>query len=146
MSKKLKTMKLGGITFKEEKVGKKEYTEEDIQRIAAIHDKRITPEILKQIGFVVLDKKDVIKREIWCLKVPFYSHEIRFTQGDYPSNNPNCGMVSLHTPKHEVFTVDRNGVGYVGEEEASTITIAWYVNTTDRLIKIIQSITQVNCC
>jgi len=109
---------------------------------------RITPEILKNYGFVPLEQKDIVGRDIWELKVPFYHSVFRFTQGQYPATNPNCGVLMIHTPAGEASGFKQLKGGKVKEIihkfPARTMNIAHYVNTAERLRSIILLLTEAN--
>lgn len=105
---------------------------------------KIDDQILKHFGFKKLEKKDVVDREIWELKVPFYPQTFRYMAGDYPANNPNCGILSIHEDAHEVEGYDRNGRKKIYKYNESTRAIAYYVNTAERLRGIIQILTETN--
>lgn len=104
----------------------------------------ITDEILVHYGFKKLPEKDAVERDIWRMKMPFYPYYFQFIKGDYPANNPNCGILSIHEPAHEATGFDKNGRKKVYKFPASTRSIAWYVNTAERLRSIILILSEEN--
>lgn len=109
---------------------------------------KIDDETLINIGFVKLDKQDVVKRDVWELKVPYYPHKLRYIKGNYPANNPNCGIISIYEPAGEAvgFTQTKNGrtKKIVHKYPATSINIAYYVNTAERLKDVILALTENN--
>lgn len=103
--------------------------------------KTLDEEILKSLGFKLYRSRG---ERAWRTKLPYYHDEIEVRLGDYPSSNPNCGMVGLHSPAHDVIGFDKNGKKEITKVGASTKYIAWYVDTPERLRKIIVSLTQQN--
>jgi hypothetical protein len=105
----------------------------------------ITDEILRHYSFELLPpKEDGLDREVWRMKMPFYHNEFHFVKGNYPATNPNCGILSVHTPAHEAVGFDNKGKRKTFKFEASTKGIAWYVNTAERLRSIILILSETN--
>lgn len=112
------------------------------------HYHKLDEATLKRLGFVSAGK-DRLDRGIWRLKFPFYHYQFQIALGDYPADNPNCGILSLYQP-YEEFKVPKyddkkkkfKKVKIKMQERI--IPIAHYVHTPERLFKIIHSLTQVN--
>lgn len=108
----------------------------------------IDDEHLKHVGFVKLEKQDPVNRDVWELKIPYYPHKFRFIKGNYPANNPNCGIVSIYEPAGEAVGFEQAKGGKVKKVihkfSATSINIAYYVNTAERLKNIILALTETN--
>jgi len=109
---------------------------------------KIDDEHLTFVGFVKLEKQDPVNRDIWELKIPYYPHKLRFIKGNYPANNPNCGIISIYEPAGEAVGFDQTKGGkvkkIVHKYPATSINIAYYVNTAERLRDIILALTETN--
>lgn len=102
---------------------------------------KLTKEILKNLGF---KKAEQNGKEVWRIKIPYYHHHIQIELGEYPRTNPNCGTVCIWSPKEKVPTFTKKGKKKMITLHESTIGIAWYVDTPERLRSIIVSLTQQN--
>lgn len=105
---------------------------------------KITDKILRYYGFVKLVEKDIVGRDIWELRMPFYPHKFRFIKEDFPADNPNCGVLSIHNDACEVSGFDTKGKKKLYKLPSSTHNIAYYVNTAERLRSIILILTESN--
>lgn len=102
---------------------------------------RLTEDILVNLGFIKYKQNG---RKVWRIKAPYYPHIIQVELGNYPATNPNCGTISVWNPKQEVPTFTKKGKKKMITLKESTTCIAWYVNTPERLHKVIASLTQEN--
>jgi hypothetical protein len=73
-----------------------------------------------------------------------YPFTIQITIGDYPSDNPNCGIVSIYMPEEKNMPAPTN------DDLKNTIDfpeinqpIAWFVDTVERLEFIIDALTLI---
>ena len=128
-------------------------------------DDSITEDKLKELGFE-LRGKDHIGRDTWRLAFPFekfgeraYSFEIDFSWNPkYGNNNPNVGIVSIHSPECEASAIPpdlyekeewtpedhERAANYTMTCKEWTQPIAWHVISISRLTKIIVSITGID--
>ncbi len=101
----------------------------------------LTPEILKNLGFTkAIDS--LLNNEVWRIKVPYYHSIIQIELHDLPISNPNCGILSLHTPEEKNVEVYGSGNRKkLMTFKEQTTPIAWYVHTPERLHQLITVLT-----
>ncbi len=120
----------------------------------------LNPEVLLRLGFEEVEIKmgKNWTKKGWRLKVPYYAFQIQVELGDYPADNPNCGIVSIHSPKEEAgaipddlvkkidWTADdmKRAAAYTVTLPEWTQPIAWHVHTPERLKHIIVALSTVN--
>lgn len=127
----------------------------EIEELKTAEMTHIKPERLLEIGFIeVEDEKDSLDRPIYRIKAKKYPFHLQLVMGNYPNTNPNCGVVSIHSPvstagavpddlydKDEWTEEDvKRAENYTIELEAWTQPIAWYVHTEERLLAIIKAL------
>jgi len=116
----------------------------------------LTKPRLLELGFKLSEEKDYIERDIFEIKTASrkYPFTLRVVLGNYPITNPNCGIVSIHDPAHEVGAVPEDlydkdewteedperARNYTIHVEAMTQPIAWYVHTEERLRAICKAL------
>lgn len=116
----------------------------------------LTKPRLLELGFSLSEEKDYIERDIFEIKTVSreYPFTLRIVLGDYPITNPNCGIVSVHDPAHDVSAVpddlihkdewteedQERAMNYTIHMEAWTQPIAWYVHTEERLLSICKAL------
>lgn len=124
----------------------------------------LTPEILTSHGFVEIPEGNVIGAPVYRLS------NIKDNWGDYgfdidvvlnlqyQESNPNCGIVSLHSPAFTSAVVPRDlwdKEDWTEEDqeradnnlvpfEEHNQPIAWHVTTYERLHAIVKSLTLIN--
>ncbi len=105
----------------------------------------LTEEILQNLGFndAGLERK-TSKNKIWRVKFPYYAFHIQVVLKDLPSNNPNCGVVSIYMPPGNAIGFNKKGKKKLIHFKELNQPIAWYVDSTERLKQIIISLTQSN--
>lgn len=121
----------------------------------------LTPEILLSHGFVELERKDVLDRPIYSLqniksKYGEYGFDIWVVLNPkYTNSNPNCGILSLHSPAYEYQVIPEDlltkeewteedmerAKNSVEIAEETTQPIAWHLTTYERLKTIVKSLT-----
>lgn len=119
-----------------------------------MEDRRITEDILKEIGFVDTGEEHGYNK-IWRYKPEGYYHHFQFVMGDYPKGNGNVGVLGLYNPECEVSSVPDDLVdkeewteedqiraeNYTITEKESLLNIAWHLTSEVRLRVIIESLT-----
>lgn len=106
---------------------------------------RIDEKYLLDVGFKEVEPlMHEFGRKTYQLKFPFYNYQFRLSLGDYPSSNPNCGVLGLYEPEEDVEGVDLRGKKKIIKYPEFYRPIAWYVDTPNRLHSIIQSLTHKN--
>ena len=89
--------------------------------------------------------------------MPYYSFVIQVSLGDYPKDNPNSGILSIHSPEQWASGIPKylykkinwtsrdhkRVANYKIKMKEWTQPIAWHVNTFDRLHKVISALTGV---
>ena len=110
---------------------------------------------LLELGFIEYPSDDFLERPLFRIKPDKkYPFEIQIRLGDYPADNPNCGIVSIHHPAHKVQTVPedlfdkedwteedkKRAENYMEDAEDWTQPIAWYVNNEKRLLEICKAL------
>jgi hypothetical protein len=116
----------------------------------------LTKPRLLELGFKLSEEKDMLERDIFEIRTlsKEYPFTLRIVLGDYPITNPNCGIVSIHDPAHDVGAVpedlyhkdewteedEERAMNYTIHMEAWTQPIAWYVHTEERLLSICKAL------
>src|SRR5687768_14564184 len=104
---------------------------------------KLTEKILKRLGYRKCGK-DVAGGRIWRITPPYYSFDIQVVLGDYPANNPNCGVVSVFDRARKEVGYNRKGKRKKIKFKEMTQPIAWYVDTPERLHQIVVALTHEN--
>lgn len=127
------------------------------------NDDILTGDILKQLGFKDIGDFDIGSKPIYRITPPkhlefgYYPYEIQIVLANYPETSPNCGIVSIHSPKCEASSVPRDLISKENwtkedEERAAnykiqvnefTQGIAWHVSRVGRLKMIYHSLTNM---
>lgn len=141
------------LTFDIIKVG-----DVEIARLIQEHtnnDREITEDVLLELGFINTGKKHGFS-PIYRKIVAGYPHQIQYILGDFPKDNPNCGVLGIYSPEEMVNTVPKDLIhkdDWTDEEmeraskhqeliPSSLVNIAWYVTSELRLKSLIDLITQ----
>lgn len=89
----------------------------------------LTDDLLKDLGFY--EANNFLGHKSWRIKFPYYSHIMQITiRPDLHRTNPNCGIFSL-------IMVD-------GNMPDVALTIAYHVDTAERLHSLINILTYTN--
>jgi hypothetical protein len=117
-------------------------------------DRKITEEVLKEIGFTDSGERHGYNK-VWRIQPDKYPHHIQFIMGDYPEDNPNVGVLGVFCPEEELHTVPDDLVNkedWTEEDEkradehlthfdSQLVNIAWHVTSENRLKAIIENLT-----
>lgn len=103
---------------------------------------KLTDEGLKRLGYT--KAKNSLGKTVWRITPPYYIGTIQVELGNYVRTNGNCGTVSIYRKEENVPTFDKKGKKKFIKLSESTVAIAHYVDSFERLHAIVTSLTQVN--
>ncbi len=117
---------------------------------------KLTGEILLQHGFKVVGA-DILDRPIYRIKPERYHFHIEvILSPNYPADNPNVGILSVHSPEIMASAIPRDlskkedwtkediirARDYKVKISESTQSIAWFLIDLERLKAIYSSLTE----
>lgn len=128
---------------------------------------KLTTQKLIDYGFRG-EGKGITNNPLYRLEIEKHSYQFQVELGNYPTSNPNCGIVSLYFPEEKdvhCATYEKKvnskkigqkpkridyieseddyyfyGIKYISLIERQ-VHIAWYVSTTERLEAIVKALT-----